>query len=346
MRRREFISVLGGVAASWPLAARAQRPARASKRLALFSPPEPTALMNEHGENRYWRALFGHLRQLGYVEGQNLVIERYGREQQDLAIERYGRDQSTSALVADAVRSNPDVVYVVGSTVALLFKRQTDKIPIVALTGDPVAANLVQSLAHPGGNITGVSTETAPSLHGKRIALLREILPDISKLTYLTTRVAWERVPQGPPMRAAADAAGIALDVSLIELPSGEAAYGEAIAKSLREGANAIMLGDTPDALANHSLIVKLIGAAKLPATYPFPEFVDVGGLMAYSFDLMELVKIIANDIDAILRGANPGDIPYYQASKFVLWINLKTAKALGLTVPATLLTSADKVIE
>jgi putative ABC transport system substrate-binding protein len=200
-------------------------------------------------------------------------------------------------------------------------------------------------LAHPGGNITGVSVDTAPSLYGKRIALLREIVPDISKLTYLTTRVAWEQF-QGPPMRAAADAAGIALDVSLLELPTSEAAYREAIAKSLREGATVIMVADTADALANYSLIANLIGAAKLPATYPFPEFVDAGGLMSYSFDLMELVKIIAIDIDAILRGANPGDIPYYQSSKFVLSINLNTAKTLGLTVPPTLLANADKVIE
>jgi putative ABC transport system substrate-binding protein len=106
------------------------------------------------------------------------------------------------------------------------------------------------------------------------------------------------------------------------------------------------MIGDTPDAMTNHSLIANLIGAAKLPAMYPFSEFVDAGGLIAYSFDLVELNKRVANDIDAILRGANPGEIPYYQASKFELSINLKTAKALGLTVPATLLAGADKVIE
>jgi putative ABC transport system substrate-binding protein len=106
------------------------------------------------------------------------------------------------------------------------------------------------------------------------------------------------------------------------------------------------MIGGTPDAMTNHSLIANLIGAAKLPAMYPFSEFVDAGGLMAYSFDLVDLNKRAASDIDAILRGASPGDIPFYQASKFELSINLKTAKALGLTVPATLLASADKVIE
>jgi hypothetical protein len=110
------------------------------------------ALMHEGGPNRYWRALFGHLRQLGYVEGQNLLIERYGKEQQDLAIERYGRDQSIAALVADVVRSNPDVVYVVGIGIARFCKRETDKIPIVALTSDPVASGLIQSLAHPSSS--------------------------------------------------------------------------------------------------------------------------------------------------------------------------------------------------
>ena len=156
------------------------------------------------------------------------------------------------------------------------------------------------------------------------------MLPGMSKLAFLTLRVAWEGI-QGPPMRAAADAAGIALDVSLLELPTSEAAYREAIAKGLREGANAVMVGDNADALVNHSLIVNLIGAVKVPALYPFWEFVDVGGLMAHSYDLMGLVKIIANDIDAILRGANPGDIPYHQSSKFELSINLKTAKAIGI---------------
>ena len=147
-------------------------------------------------------------------------------------------------------------------------------------------------------------------------------------------------------MRAACDAAGISLVTSLIDLPSNEATYRHAVAQAVRDGANAIMVGDNPDTFANRALIVELIRAAGLPAMYPLPEFVDEGGLIAYSFDLVELNKRVANDIDAILRGANPGDIPYYQASKFELSINLRTAKALGLAVPPTLLASADEVIE
>ena len=334
MRRREFIGLVGGPVAL-PLAARAQQLAAASKRLAICSPSEPTALMYEQSDNRYYRALFAELRRLGHVEGQNLVVERYGRERNASGL---------AAMVAEVIRSNPDVVYAIPPSPPL-FKAQTDKVPLVALTGDPVAAGLVQSLARPGGNLTGVSVDTGPTIHGKRIALLREIFPALSKLCCLTWRTHWENL-LGLPMRAACDAAGLAFVTSLIDLPSSDAAYREAVAQASRDGANAIMVGDNPGTLENRALVVNLIGTAGIPAMYSLPEFVDEGGLIAYSFDLVELNRRAASDIDAILRGANPGDIPYYQASKFELSVNLKTAKALGLTVPETLLASADKVIE
>jgi putative ABC transport system substrate-binding protein len=306
-----------------------------SPRLAIYSPFAPIAIMHERSENRGYRTLFEELRRLGRVEGQNLTVERYGREQ---------NSSGPAALAAEIVRRNPDVIYSVGSG-AILFERETVKIPIVALTADPLAQGLVQNLARPGGNITGVSVDTGKSIHGKRIGLLREMFPAMSKLAYLTLRIAWENV-QGPAMRAAADAAGIPLISSLLETPTSEAAYREAIANASRDGANAIMVGDNPDSTTNRVLIAGLIGQARLPAMSPSSEFVDAGGLMAYSSDLVELNKRSANDIDAILRGANPGDIPFYQGSKFELSINLKTAKMLGLTVPATLLASADQLIE
>ena len=331
MRRREFVvGVASVVAVSHAVA---QQP-RASKRLAIFSLSEPTALMNERSDNRYYRALFAELRRLGHVEGQNLLVDRYGREQ---------NTSGPAGLAAEVVRNNPDVVYVVGPG-TLLFKQQTDKLPIVALTGDPVAAGLVQNLAHPGGNITGVSVDTGPSIYGKRIALLREIFPDMSKLAYLTLRVGWDVM--GSFVSAAAATVGVALEVAPLELPTSETAYREAIAQAARNGANAIMVGDNPDTMTNRALITDLIGTAGLPAMYALPEFVAAGGLIAYSFDLVDLNKRVANDIDAILRGENPGDIPYYQASKFELSLNLKTAKALGLSLPPALLASADTVIE
>jgi putative ABC transport system substrate-binding protein len=132
----------------------------------------------------------------------------------------------------------------------------------------------------------------------------------------------------------------------LVDSPASEADYRSAIAQALGEGADAIMIGDAPDVMRYRTQILEWIGAARLPAIYPFFELVEAGGLMAYAFDLVELNKRVANDIDAILRGANPGEIPFYQATKFELSINLKTANVLGLNVPATLLASADKVIE
>jgi putative ABC transport system substrate-binding protein len=332
MRRRDFI---GGVISMAAVSRVAAQPAGASQRLAIFSPSEPSALMHERSDNRYYQALFAELRRLGHVEGQNLTVENYGSEQ---------NTSGPAALAADVVRSNPDVVYVVGPG-AVIFKKETTKIPIVTLTADPIAQGLAQSLARPAGNITGVSVDTGPSIHGKRIALLREMFPGMSKLAFMTLRIAWEGV-QGPAVRAAAETAGIPLIGLPLGFPASEADYRSAVASASRDGADAIMVGDSPDVMRNRALIPDLIGAAKLPAIYPFFELVEVGGLMAYAFDLVELNKRAANDIDAILRGANPGDIPFYQASKFELSINLKTAKSLGLTVPATLLASADKVIE
>jgi putative ABC transport system substrate-binding protein len=332
MRRREFIAGAISMVAVPPLAA---QPVANSRRLAIFSLSESNALMNERSESRYYRVLFTELRRLGHVEGQNLTVERYGREQNTAGV---------AALAAQVVGSNPDVVYVIGPG-ALFFKRETSKIPIVALSADPIAQGLIENMARPGGNITGVSVDTGPSIHGKRLELLREIFPVMSKIACVAPRVQWETV-QGTPMLAAAKTAGIPLVTLLVEIPTSGTAYRDAIAQASREGANAIMVLDSPDAMTNRALIADLIGDARVPAIYPFFEFVDAGGLMAYSFDLADLNKPAASDIDAILRGAYPGDIPFYQNTKFELSINLKTAAMLGLAVPATLLASADKVVE
>jgi putative ABC transport system substrate-binding protein len=334
MRRREFMT---GTAATATVGlirpARAQsRPA--SPRLVLFSALEPETYMNENSSNRYIRALFAELGRLGHVEGKNLIIERYGKEKSAAA----GRQE----MAMQIVDGKPDVVFVVAD--GPLFKQVTGTIPIVSLTTDPIQQKLIESLAHPGGNITGVSMDPGVPIHGKRIALLREMFPPLKKLALLTTRGTLNL--RGPEVRAAADAAGVALAGYPVDLPSSEAIYRGAIAKAKREGAGGIMVAEDPDTFVNHVLVANLVGAAELPAIYPFEEFVTAGGLMAYSVDLVELNKRIANDIHAILSGANPGEIPFYQPSKFELSINLKAAKALSLTVPATLLATADEVIE
>jgi putative ABC transport system substrate-binding protein len=333
MRRRAFLSVVCG-AVAWPLAAAAQQSTN-KKRLAIFSPSEPSADLHEHG-SKFSRALFAELRRLGQIEGQNLKVESYGREQTTSGAE---------ALATEIVRSNPDVIFVVGPH-TLIFKKLTSRIPIVVITGDSVKQGIAESLAHPGGNFTGASVDAGPSIHGKRIALLREIIPTMSKLGCLALRLSWNGPITGPAIRAAAETAGLPLAVSLLEIGSSEAGYRAAVESISRDGANAVMVADPPEFFQKGTLIAKLLGDANLPAIFSFTESVEAGGLMAYSVDLIELYKRVGNNIDAILRGANPGDIPIYQVTKFELSINLKTAKQLGLSVPPGLLVSADKVIE
>jgi putative ABC transport system substrate-binding protein len=333
MRRREFVAGTALLAAISRAAAKQDTKLR---RLAIFSPSQSTADMQETGGNRYTRAAFAELRRLGHVEGENLTVERYGKEQNTAGLD---------ALVAEVVRSSPDVVLSIGPEFAVL-KGATTTIPIVAWTGDPITLGLVHGLAHPGGNITGVSVEVGPEIWGKRIGLLRDVFPAMVKLAFLGPLTsAWQKF-RGPAIRAAYEAARLPLITALYELPPSASGYREAIAAAARAGADAIMVTDTPDAFENRVSITDLIGRMGLPAIYAIREFVGIGGLLAYGVDFVELSKRAADDIDAILRGNKPGDIPFYQATKFDLSVNLKTAKALGLTVPQLLLAQADKVIE
>jgi putative tryptophan/tyrosine transport system substrate-binding protein len=333
MKRRHFMAVLGS-ALALPIVARGQSRPRQSPRLAIVNPSEPEALMQDDSEDRYERALFAELRRLGHVEGQNLTVERYGRETEAA---------SSVPIVEAVIKSRPDVIYVIGPG-AFLFKQATSTIPIVALTGDPLQQRLIDTLARPGGNVTGVSVDAGPTIYGKRVGLLHEMFPGMKKLAFLTSRFQWEG--QASAVRTAAKMFGADVVDLPFDLPTSETVYRDAIAKAKGEGANAIMVGDNPDTMINRGLIADLIGQAGWPAIYPFPEFVDAGGLMAYSFDLAELFERAADDIHAILDGADPGDIPFYQASKFELSLNLKTAKALSLSVPPTLLAAAEKVVE
>ena len=331
--RREFIAALGAGLA-WSLAARGQQSNR--KRLAIFSPSESSTLMHEHSENRYYRLFFAELRRLGWVEGENFTVEGYGREQ-------YA--SGPDVLATEIVRRNPDVIYTVGPG-SISFKSATSNIPIVALTGDPVALGMAQSLAHSGTNFTGVSIDTGPSIHGKRIALLREMFPAMSKLGCLALRIQWNGPIVGPAVRAAAEAMGLPLVESQFEFGASEADYRAAIESVSHSGANAILVLDSPDVFRNSALLARLVREYKLPSMFTFFEPVEAGGLMAYSFDLVELYKRAANNIDAILRGTRPSDIPFYQASNFELSINLKAAKQLGISVPPALIASADKIID
>ncbi|UPT86901.1 ABC transporter substrate-binding protein [Bradyrhizobium barranii subsp. apii] len=273
---------------------------------------------------------------MGQIEGQNLKVESYGREQNTSGLE---------ALATEIVSSNPDVI-LLGGPGALIFKKLTSRIPIVTITGDPVRLGIAESLARPGGNFTGASIDTGPSIHGKRIALLREIFPSISTLGVLALHIQYNGLAKGSPIPAAAQEAGLPIAVSLLDVGAQENDWRAAVESLSGEGANAVMVVDSPETFQNSALIAKLLTDARLPAIFAFTESVEAGGLMAYSFDLVELYKRAANNIDAIFRGAKAGDIPFYQVTKFDLSINLKMARQLGLSVSPALSASADKVIE
>src|SRR6267378_5025238 len=333
MRRRDFITAFG-TAAAWPLAVRAQQPAKI-KRVAVVHPVERVGNMTINGR-RSFRVFFEELSRLGYVEGQNLGVERYSGE---------GRPERYAELARDVVNTHPDLILAVGGRLSLDFKMATTTIPIVTLIIDPIAMGLVASIARPGGNITGVTIAGGLELIGKRIGLLVEAMPKLSAVSYLVSRPYWED-PRGAAAREAAKQAGISLKAALLGSAFNEAEYQRVFKSMEQDRADALMVSDEAEHRTNRATIVALAAKARIAAIYSYRDFVEAGGLMAYSIDLAEIWRRVANHVDEILRGANPGDIPFYQPTKFELSINLKTAKALGLEMPAMLLGRADEVIE
>jgi putative tryptophan/tyrosine transport system substrate-binding protein len=201
--RRKFITLLGG-AAAWPFAARAQQPAK-QRRIAIFHPAIPTTQLTETGGGSAWRAFFGELRRLGYVEGENLIIERYSAE---------GHHERYSDLVREIVTRNPDVIVTGTNPVVIAFKAATSTIPVVAFMLDPLHAGLVTSLGRPGGNLTGITLDAGIEIWGKRLAILKEAIPSIAKATFLGMREGWEGT-SGQVLRDASDRLGISLTFML-----------------------------------------------------------------------------------------------------------------------------------
>lgn len=335
MDRRSFIMLVGGAAVAWPLAARAQQPAKAH-RIAVVHPSRPVAMLTGSGGLPTFEAFFKQLRHLGYVEGQNLLVERYSGE---------GRTESYAALARDVVGSKPELIFVLSARMVQLFRATGTTIPIVAYTTDPVALGLAPSLARPGSNITGVVADVGVEFWDKQLELLRETVPTISRVAYLTPRVVWDG-PTGAAIRAAAHHFGVDLLGALLDSPIGELEYRRVFAAIVHDRANALIVNDTPENYANQPLITDLAMSTRLPAIYPNRSFADAGGLMAYGPDALDLFRRAAAQVDQILKGVKPGEIPFYQATRFELIINLRSARALGITFPVTLLGRADEVIE
>jgi putative tryptophan/tyrosine transport system substrate-binding protein len=304
-------------------------------RLAIATPSLPVSDLTEMGNQPNYRAFFQKLRELGYVEGQNLSVARYSAE---------GRTEQFDQLADQVVRGKPDLIFAVARVVRSI-KAATDAIPVVTIAGDPVAEGIVSSLARPGGNITGVTIVAGYEIAGKRLEVLREMVPAASRVAWLASHAMWES-PDGTTLQGAALRTKISLVGPPLGAPLDEAEYRSVFAAMARDGVDAQIVNGEAVNYANRRLIVELLEQTGLPAIYSFREFADIGGLMVYGPDLTDLYRHAAGQVDQILKGAKPADIPFYQPTKFALTINLKTAKALGLTVPPTLLIGADEVIE
>jgi putative tryptophan/tyrosine transport system substrate-binding protein len=333
MRRREFITLIGATAA-WPLATRAQQP-KTQRRIAIFHPAIPVALLTETGGGSAWRAFFGELRRLGYIEGENLIIERYSAE---------GHHERYADIAQDIVSRRPDVIVTGTNPVVTAFKAATSTIPVVAFMLDPLHAGLVTSLSRPGGNLTGITLDAGVDVWGKRLQILKEAIPSTAKAAFLGMRGGWEGA-SGEILREAASRLGISLTFTLPD--TGTPSEIERVFAAIeRQRPDAILVSGEGDLYANRQLIAELSVQKRLPTMCPYRDHVEAGALISYAVDLAELLRRMADDVNQILKGAKPGDIPIYQPIKFELLINLKTANALGLVLPPALLARADQVIE
>jgi putative ABC transport system substrate-binding protein len=324
MRRREFITLLSG-AATWPLAARAQQPRMPV--IGFLGAATPAVA-------RQWFTVFAvRLAELGWVEGRNVTIEIRWAE---------GRGERAAEIAAEFVRLKVDVIATWGTASALAAKSATSAIPIVfAVATDPIGSGLVESLARPGGNVTGLSVQTI-DLAGKRLELLREVVPDLRRLSIMANVGVPDTAAEMREVEALAGTLG--LDVAVLQIRQAED-----IAPAfdrLKPGTQALFVVGDSLTFTNRAQINSLAQRAHLPTIYSIREFVAAGGLMSYGTNFPDLFQRAADYVNKILHGAKPADIPVEQPIKFDLAINLKTAKALGLTVPPSLLALADEVIE
>jgi putative ABC transport system substrate-binding protein len=326
MRRREFIGILGGSAISWPLTARAQQSARLPT--IGFLGPSTASVAGDR-----IAAFEERLRSLGWAKDATVAIDyRWA----DGHLERFEK------LAAEFVRLKVDVIVTWGTTTAIEAKRATSSIPVVfTVVGDPVGSGLVASLARPAGNVTGLSTQHADTA-GKRLGLLREVLPDLSRLAIMANVSNPGAAEEMREVEALARTVGI----EVLGLEVRHASDIEPAVASLKGRAQALYV--TADALFNTNKVriaTSTLGA-RLPTMHGFREIVAAGGLISYAPDYLDLFRRAGDYVDKILRGTKPADIPVEQPTKFELVVNLITAKALGLTIPPTLLVRADKVIE
>src|SRR5215469_2250873 len=324
MRRRLFIALVGSAVGSWPVAVRAQQ---AGKLPTIgFLGADPTAF------NPWTNAFVARLRELGWIENRTIAIEYRWSE---------GRTDRYAEIAAEFVRLNVDVIVTVGSAVPTV-RQATSTIPIVFAVGiDPVGTGLVASLAKPGGNVTGLSLQAA-NLAGKRIELLREVVPLLHRLAIIFNAGNTQPVLEMEETQAAARALGLAVTPLEIRNASDIAPAFDAV----KGQTDALYVAIDQLMVANLPRILTLALGARLPTIFSTRDFVHAGGFMSYGPNYTDLFRRSADYVDKILHGAKPGDIPVEQPTRFALVVNLTTAKALGLTIPDQFVLRADEVIE
>jgi putative ABC transport system substrate-binding protein len=322
LRRRQFITLLSGMAAAWPLVAIAQRSTEVRRVGVLANEPWPPL-----------EGLRDGMRGLGYVEKQDLQFEYRFAE---------GRAERYPALAAELVRLPADAIVAWGTPASLAAKQATGSVPIVMISGDPIAVGLVPGLAHPGANVTGLST-LAADLEGKRIELLKELLASLARVAVLSNPTNPFCVVAVERARAAAQA--LHLDLDVVEAAE-ERGLDHAFVKLSRQRPDAILTVADPFLTSQRTRIASFMIENRLPSMYTYREDVLAGGLISYATNYYDIFRRAAILTDKILRGAKPADLPIQQPIKFELIINLRTAKALGLDIPPTLLARADEVIE
>jgi putative ABC transport system substrate-binding protein len=326
VRRREFITLLGGAAVAWPLAARAQQSGRL-RTIGFLGP-------NTHSAASEWLAAFvQRLRELGWIEGRTVAIEYRWAE---------GRMERAAEIAAEFVRLKVDVIVTRSTPAVLAAKQATSAIPIVfASAGDPVGTGVVASLARPGGNITGLSGQ-ATDTAAKRLQLLREVVPNLRRLAIMTNVGNPFNVLEMDEVQAAARTLG--LEVAALEIRRAED-IAPAL-ETLKGRAEALYVVGDPLLITNQIRINTLALGAKLPTISIFRDHVVAGGLMSYGPSFTDQYRRAAEFVDKIFRGSKPADLPVEQPTKFDLVLNLTTAKVLGLTIPESFLLRADEVIE
>lgn len=333
MKRRDLI--IGSLVSLVSTASFAQKVGKI-RRIAIAHASSPIADIRIDGDNPLVNVFFEELLKLGYVEGRNLEIVRFSAN---------GRTDHFREIADEIVQSRPEIIVANTSPLVRTLKETASTIPIVGITADPIAYGLTKSLSRPDGNVTGVSVDAGLELWGKRLSIVRELLPSAGRVGFLTIRASWDG-PQGQNLSRAAREMGISVLGPPLDDPVQPPEYRRVLNAMQSDRADAVIIGDAAPNYTYRKDIVALANDLRLPTMFPYRDFVEDGGLVAYAIDIRNLWRRAADCVDELLRGAKVSEVPIYQASTFQLIINSKTAQRLGLTIPSSLLLRADEVIE